>query len=140
MNNEHYYRTRVGRNVSDVTPKVSVVIPAYNSADTIEETLTSALTQKFREHEIVVVNDGSPDTDWLERRVRPFLEDITYIRQRNAGAGVARNLGIKHARGNIIAFLDADDIWLPEYLASQFVFMQRHDYDMVYCDAQIVGL
>ncbi|HTH52012.1 MAG TPA: glycosyltransferase family A protein, partial [Pyrinomonadaceae bacterium] len=140
MNNEHYYRTRVGRNVSDVTPKVSVVIPAYNSADTIEETLTSALTQKFREHEIVVVNDGSPDTDWLERRIRPFLENITYIRQRNAGAGVARNLGIRHARGNIIAFLDADDIWLPEYLASQFVFMQRHDYDMVYCDAQIVGL
>jgi glycosyltransferase involved in cell wall biosynthesis len=119
---------------------VSVVIPAYNASDTIEETLRSALTQKFREHEIIVVNDGSPDTPKFERKLRPFLEDIIYIRQRNSGAGAARNLGIENARGNIIAFLDADDVWLPEYLASQFVFMQRHDYDMVYSDAQVFGL
>ena len=140
MSNEPHFKKRVGRNVFDNLPKVSVVIPAYNCVKTIEETLSSALTQKFREHEIIVINDGSPDTDRLERVIRNYLEDIVYIRQRNSGAGVARNLGIEHARGNLIAFLDADDVWMPEYLASQFVFMQRHDYDMVYCDAQLFGL
>jgi glycosyltransferase involved in cell wall biosynthesis len=140
MSDEHYYKQRVGRNVFDTLPKISVIIPAYNSAETIAETLNSALTQKFREHEVIVVNDGSPDTERFERAIRPFIENIVYIRQRNAGAGQARNLGIEHARGNIIAFLDADDVWLPDFLASQFVFMQRHDYDMVYCDAQMFGM
>ena len=140
MSDDRYYKKRVGRNVFDAVPKVSVVIPAYNSADTIEETLKSALTQKFREHEIIVVNDGSPDTDKFERAIRGFQEDIIYIRQRNVGAGPARNLGIEHARGEIIAFLDADDVWLPDFLASQYVLMQRHDYDMVYCDAQMFGM
>jgi len=137
---ETYIKKRVGRNIFDARPKISVVIPACNSADTIEETLNSALTQKFREHEIIVVNDGSPDTERFERAIRNHLEDIIYIRHRNSGAGAARNLGLEHARGGIIAFLDADDVWLPEYLASQFVFMQRNDYDMVYCDAQLFGM
>lgn len=140
MIEEAYFKKRVGRNVFDTLPKVSVIIPAYYSADTIEETLRSALGQKFREHEIIIVNDGSPDTERLERVLRSYLEDIIYIRQRNSGAGIARNLGIEHARGNIIAFLDSDDVWLPEYLASQFVFMQRHGHDMVYCDAQMFGM
>jgi glycosyltransferase involved in cell wall biosynthesis len=139
MTEQPLYKKRVGSNVFDTKPKVSVVIPAYNAADTIEETLKSVLAQKFREHEIIVVNDGSPDTERFERMIRSLLPEITYIRQRNAGAGPARNLGIEHARGDIIAFLDADDIWLPDLLASQFVFMQRHNYDMVYCDAQLFG-
>ena len=139
MTEERHFKKRFGRNLFDARPRISVVIPAFNSADTIEETLKSVLAQKFREHEIIVVNDGSPDTERFERAIRSHIEDITYIRQRNAGAGPARNLGIDHARGGIIAFLDADDVWQPDYLASQFVFMQRHDYDMVYCDAQLFG-
>lgn len=137
---EQRYRKRVGRNVFGAIPKVSVVIPAYNSADTIEETLHSALGQKFREHEIIVVNDGSPDSDKFERAIRSFLDEIIYIRQHNSGAGPARNLGIAHARGDLIAFLDADDVWMPDYLASQYVYLHRHDYDMVYCDAQLFGM
>jgi glycosyltransferase involved in cell wall biosynthesis len=137
---ERPFKKRVGRNVFDYQPKVSVVIPVYNSTDTIDECLNSVLAQKFREHEIIVVNDGSPDTERFERTVRSSMEDITYIRQRNAGAGPARNLGIEHARADIIAFLDADDAWLPEFLASQYVFMQRHAYDIVYCDAQMFGM
>jgi len=140
MSDERYYKKRVGSNIFGTTPKVSVVIPAYNSADTIEEALKSVLAQKFREHEIIVVNDGSPDTEKFERAIRAHLEDIIYIRQRNSGAGPARNLAIEHARGEFIAFLDADDVWLPDLLASQYVFMQRHAYDMVYCDAQMFGL
>ncbi len=131
---------RIGRNLFDTPPKISVVIPAYKSAEHIVETLDSVLAQKFREHEIIVVNDGSPDTDQFERAIRTRLEDIVYIRQRNFGAGVARNTAIAHARGEIIAFLDADDIWTPDFLASQYVFMHRHNYDMVYCDADLFGM
>ena len=134
-----FFSKRVGRNVFDSPPRISIVIPAYNAADHICETLDSVKAQKFREYEIIVVNDGSPDTDKLERAIKMRLEDIIYIKQRNAGAAVARNTGIEHARGEIIAFLDADDIWQPDYLTSQFVFLQRHSYDMVYCDAALFG-
>ena len=136
---QKFINKRVGRNVFDTPPRVSVVIPAYNVADTICETLDSVLAQKFREYEIILVNDGSPDTDKLERAIKMHLENITYIKQRNAGAAVARNTGIEHARGDIIAFLDGDDIWQPDYLATQFIFLQRHDYDMVYCNAALFG-
>src|SRR5688572_20470425 len=131
---------RTGRNVFEAPPKISVVIPAYKSAGTIRETLDSVLAQKFREHEVIVVNDGSPDTTALEAAILTRLEDIVYIKQHNAGAGVARNTGIENARGDIIAFLDADDVWLPDFLASQYVFLHRHDYDMVYCDALLFGM
>lgn len=131
---------RVGRNVFDAPPRISVVIPAYNVADFIAETLDSVIAQRYREHEIIIINDGSPDTEKFERAINTRLEEIVYIKQPNAGAGAARNTAIEHARGEIIAFLDGDDIWLPEYLASQYVFMQRHGYDMVYCDAVLFGL
>jgi glycosyltransferase involved in cell wall biosynthesis len=137
---EKHIKKRVGRNVFEKPPKVSVVIPAYNTARFIAETLESVIAQKFREYEIIVVNDGSPDTELFERAIRNRLEDLIYIRQRNAGAGVARNTAIEHARGEIIAFLDGDDIWMPEFLSSQLVFLERHRYDMVYCDAQLFGM
>ena len=137
---KRYFNKRVGRNVFERPPKISVVIPAYNTADYIAEALDSVFKQKFREHEVIVVNDGSPDTDQLERAIKMRLEDIVYIKQRNTGAGVARNTAIEHARGEIIAFLDSDDIWMPEFLASQYVFMERNGYDMVYCDAQLFGM
>lgn len=129
---------RVGRNVLS-GPRISVVIPAYNSAATIGETLKSAIDQKFREYEIIVVNDGSPDTEAFERALHTFKEDIVYIKKRNEGAGPARNTAIEHARGELIAFLDADDIWERDYLASQFVYLNRHSLDMVYCDAWLFG-
>ena len=133
-------KKRIGRNVFDTPPKISVVIPAYNNAEFICETLDSVVGQKFREHEIIVVNDGSPDTVQFERAIKMRLEDIVYIKQRNYGAGVARNTAIEHARGGIIAFLDGDDVWLPDFLASQYVFLERHGYDMVYCDANLFGM
>ena len=139
-NHEQNTIKRVGRNVFEKPPKISVVIPAYNSAEFIDETLASVAAQKFREHEMIVVNDGSPDTERFERAIRNRLEDIIYIRQHSAGAGAARNTAIREARGDIIAFLDADDVWLPEFLSSQYVFMQRNAFDMVYCDAVMFGM
>lgn len=137
---DHIISKRVGRNVFETPPRVSVVIPAYNVANYIGETLDSVIGQKFREHEIIVVNDGSPDTDAFERALRTRLEEIVYIKQRNLGAGPARNTAIEHARGDVIAFLDGDDVWLPEYLASQLVYLERHHLDMVYCDAFLFGM
>ena len=128
-----------GRNVFSWRPKVSVVIPAYNVAEFIGDTLESVAAQKFRDFEVIVVNDGSPDTVAFERAIRPHRENIIYIKQASLGAGAARNTAIKHARGEIIAFLDGDDIWLPEFLSSQVAFLGR-GYDMAYCDAQQFGM
>lgn len=116
------------------------MIPACNVTEFICETLDSVIGQKFREREIIVVNDGSPDTDAFERAIHTRMDEIIYIKQRNAGAGVARNTAIRHARGDTIAFLDGDDAWLPDYLAAQFVFLERNSYDMVYCDAILFGM
>jgi glycosyltransferase involved in cell wall biosynthesis len=131
---------RIGTNVPKKAPKISVVIPAYNAAEFIGAAIDSVLAQKYTEYEIIVVNDGSPDTDRFERAIRTRREEIIYIKQANAGAGVARNTAIEHARGELIAFLDGDDVWLPDFLVSQFVFMQSGGYDMVYCDAYLFGL
>jgi glycosyltransferase involved in cell wall biosynthesis len=129
----------VGTNVLSRPPRVSVVIPAYNIAEFIEETFESVFAQKFRDFEIIVVNDGSPDSAEFERAINRFLTEIVYIKQHSLGAGAARNTAIRHARGEIIAFLDGDDIWLPDFLSSQIAFLGK-GYDMVYCDAIQFGL
>lgn len=131
---------QIGRNVCGKSPQVSIIIPAFNVSDHIAETLDSVAAQTFRDFEVIVVNDGSPDTEQLERTIAPYREEITYITQNNAGAGVARNTGIECARGEIIAFLDGDDIWLPDYLASQTDHLARHGLDMLYCDAILFGM
>lgn len=134
------FSKNVGRNVLTTLPKISVVIPAYNVAEFIVEALRSVANQKFREFEVILVNDGSPDTEVFERMIRFMLDDIVYIRQPNAGAGEARNTGIRHARGEVIAFLDGDDIWTPDFLSSQYLFLINGNYDLVYCDAFLTGL
>lgn len=120
-------------------PRVSVVIPAYNVAGYISETLDSVLAQTYESYEIIVVNDGSPDTEKLEKALEKYLGKIIYLKQENKGAAIARNTGIEKSRGELIAFLDADDIWLPEFLASQTAFLDSNDYEMVYSDAYLFG-
>ncbi|UTN06513.1 glycosyltransferase [Flavobacterium bizetiae] len=93
----------------------SVVIPLYNKANYIENTLKSALDQTFTDYEIIVVNDGS--TDESEAVVRQFNDKrIRIFHQKNQGVSVARNLGIEKSTGKLIAFLDADDYWFPNHL------------------------
>ncbi len=120
-------------------PRVSIVVPAFDVADLIAETLDSALAQTFTENEIIVVNDGSTDSDQLERVLENYFDEIIYIRQENAGVASARNCAIGEARGEFIAFLDGDDIWLPEKLSNQIQFLEKQNFDMVYCDAQLFG-
>src|ERR1700730_233454 len=126
--------------VGNLMPRVSVIIPAYNTAHYIEATLESVLAQTFPDYEVIVVNDGSPDTPALERVILKYESRIRYIKQENRGLAGARNTGIRLARGELLAFLDSDDIWVPDYLASQLkLFEETPSLDVVYSDALHFG-
>lgn len=133
-------KKRIGAESGEQVPRTSVVIPAYNVAEFIAETLDSAFAQTDRDFEVIVINDGSPDTELLDQVLEPYLEKIIYIVQPNAGASIARNTGIRNARGRYIAFLDGDDIWHADYLSSQLDLMAAGSYSMVYCDAELFGV
>jgi hypothetical protein len=121
-------------------PVVSVVIPAYNASTYIAETLDSVFAQRFRDFEVIVVNDGSPDTAALEVALAPYRDRIEYLVRENGGPSAARNTAIRRARGRLVAFLDGDDKWLPDCLADQ---VARADEDasvaVVHADAEVIG-
>jgi len=119
---------------------VSVIIPAFRSADYIAGTLASVFKQTYRDIEVIVINDGSPDTSRLIEAIAPWRERLVYIEQENGGAGAARNAGIAVARGEHVAFLDADDRWLPHFLESQMRHLAAHPgCEMVYANARMTG-
>ena len=114
------------------TPMVSVIMPVYNCALYIREALESIFAQTFSSFEVITINDGSSDTEQLERELQPYLDRIVYLEQENRGPSVARNLGIRHARGEFIAFLDSDDCWLPNYLSEQMkLFKERKAFGLL---------
>ena len=123
-----------------VTQKVSVIIPAYNTAAYIAETLDSVFTQTYTNYEVIVINDGSPHTKALEAALETYRDRIIYLKQENQGAGPARNTGLKASSGKLIAFLDSDDIWLPKFLESQVTFLQENKFDLVWADAYLFGI
>ena len=112
-------------------PRVSVIIPAYHHAAFIGEAIDSVLAQTYRDFEIVVVNDGSPDE--TEEVLRPYIESgkIRYLWQANQGAAAARNRGVEVAEGELLAFLDDDDQWLPDKLEWQVACLEESDALMV---------
>jgi glycosyltransferase involved in cell wall biosynthesis len=113
--------------------KVSVIIPAYNSELYIADALRSILAQTYLPQEIIVVDDGS--CDGTARALDPFLPAIRYIYQNNGGEPAARNTGMREAKGDYIAFLDADDLWVPEKLDLQMAYLAAHpEYAFVYSD------
>lgn len=137
MNRQSKVSTDSDHDVS--RPAVSVIIPAYKIAEYISETLESVFSQTFTDFEVIIINDGSPDTEDFERILKPYLERIIYIKQDNRGAASARNQGLLKANGKFVAFLDGDDLWAPTYLDEQIRFINSGDYDLVYTDALIVG-
>jgi glycosyltransferase involved in cell wall biosynthesis len=104
--------------------KVSVVIPAYNASTTIDAAVESVLAQTAAPDEILVMDDGS--TDGTFRRLEAFQPKIRIFRQSNRGVAYARNVLCQRAQGDVIAFLDSDDIWHPRYLQTQLEAMKKH--------------
>ena len=121
--------------MNDNSPKVSIIMPAYNTAGLIKNCLDSVFAQTFSDFEVLVVNDGSPDTPELEKVLSPYLDRIVYIKQVNKRAAGARNTAIARAQGKFLAFLDSDDSWLPAHLASQMkLFDDDPSLDFAYAN------
>lgn len=112
---------------------VSIIMPSYNTAKFISETIESVSAQTYPNWELIIVDDCS--TDDTDAVVRPYLVDnrIRYIKnEKNSGAAVSRNRALREAKGKWVAFLDSDDLWLPEKLEKQIEFMEKNDYHFSY--------
>jgi glycosyltransferase involved in cell wall biosynthesis len=103
---------------------VSVVIPSYNYARFVTEAVASALAQTYPHREVIVVDDGS--TDDTRGVLEPYRDRIRYVHQANQGLSAARNTGIRAAHGEVIALLDADDVWHPRKLEIQIAYLHGH--------------
>jgi glycosyltransferase involved in cell wall biosynthesis len=101
-----------------VTPLVSVVIPCYGQARFLADAVASALAQTYPPFEVIVINDGSPDSSAMDKVLAPFQTRITYLTQENQGLSGARNAGLRRCTGDYVVFLDADDRLLPNALGT----------------------
>jgi glycosyltransferase involved in cell wall biosynthesis len=113
-------------------PRISVILPVYNRQSSVARAIRSVLAQTRAPFELIVVDDGS--TDGTRAVLDSFGSQITVIDQPHAGAYVARNRGLRHAQGELIAFIDSDDAWLPDRLASQIPLMERPEVGLVFGD------
>lgn len=130
----------IGGTTSIPSPQVSVIIPAYRAAGYIVQALESVFAQTFSNYEVIVINDGSPDTPQFIQIIRPYHDRIRYLEQHNQGPSAARNCGILAAKGEYLAFLDSDDCWFPSYLADQMRMIEGlPPMNLVYCNALRVG-
>jgi len=110
-------------------PEVSVIIPTYNSAQYVTDAVDSVLSQSFGDFEVLVIDDGS--TDETESVMRRYRTPVRYIRRQNGGVAAARNFGVSESRGRYVAFLDADDTWLPDKLELQIAALRANPHDRV---------
>jgi glycosyltransferase involved in cell wall biosynthesis len=126
--------------IQGARPAVSVIIPAFRASRDIADALASVFAQTFTDFEVVVVDDGSPDAAELAAAIAPFRSRIHFIVQPNRGAGAARNTAIRASTGRLLAFLDADDRWRPDFLARQLALLESdRRCALVYCDALLSG-
>jgi glycosyltransferase involved in cell wall biosynthesis len=117
------------------TPAVSVIIPTHNRAGWVVQAVESVLKQSFDDWELIVVDDGSSDETWAV--LKPFRDRIRYLYQSNRGVSSARNLGLKKAEGEWLAFLDSDDLWMPEKLERQMDFFSNHPEALICQTAEL---
>jgi len=118
-------------------PKVSVIIPAYNRCQMLKQAVDSVLSQDFTDFELIVSDDGS--TDNTQEMLRAYGNRILVIRQENKGVSAARNRGIVSASGDLIAFLDSDDLWMPEKLSEQVAFFNANP-DGLICQSEEIWI
>jgi glycosyltransferase involved in cell wall biosynthesis len=121
----------------DRSPRVSAVIPVFNSERFLAEAIESVLRQTHPRMECIVVDDGSEDNSVAV--ARSFGERVSVVEQSNAGVAAARNRGAAEAHGEVLAFLDADDVWRPERVERQLEAMRRHGAEAVLCASTVIG-
>ena len=126
---------------SDINyPKVSVVVPFYNSSETIDETLCSVEAQTYPSVEIIVVNDGS--NEYHSNKLKQILSNrphVQFVEQSNKGPASARNFGARQASGVYFSFLDSDDVIKPQYLAACAEVLKDPKIKLVYTKAEFFG-
>ena len=120
-----------------MNPLISIVIPNFNGILYIEDAIDSALNQDYENKEVIVVDDGS--TDGSRGLLKKYDGRIRLIETENHGAAAARNTGLLAAQGELIAFLDSDDIWMTSKLTLQVRKMAEEDADLIYCHGQEFG-
>lgn len=113
-------------------PLISIIIPVYNAEKFIEDTINTVINQTYDNYEIILIDDCS--TDNSVNIINKYLTSNIklYKNKENIGVGLTRNVGIKHSKGDYIAFLDADDLWDKEKLEKQFKFMRNNNYVFTY--------
>jgi glycosyltransferase involved in cell wall biosynthesis len=120
-------------------PAVSVVLPTYQRRELVKRAVATVLTQTYRDFELIVIDDGS--TDGTREALAPLVDRLTYRWQSNRGVAAARNAGLRLARGEIVAFLDSDDRWLPDHLAVVTEMLARHPEAVLAttCPKSVIG-
>ena len=121
--------------------KISIIMPSYNTAQYIAQSISSVQKQTNQNWELIIVDDCS--TDNTDEIVRPFLTDgrIRYLKnEQNSGAAISRNRALREAKGKWIAFLDSDDLWLPEKLEKQVAFMEQNGYHFSYTNYEEINM
>ncbi|MEM6483421.1 MAG: glycosyltransferase family A protein [Pseudomonadota bacterium] len=129
-------------------PLVSTIVPVYKGIQTISATVDSLLAQTYERHEVILVDDGSPDDSFaVVQDLARENDAVIAVRKRNGGVGDARNFGVKHANGGLIAFCDQDDLWEPDKLELQVPLFNDRKVGLVfsgvktvYPEREVVGL
>lgn len=125
--------------MANMNSKVSIIIPVYNGANYLNEAIDSALTQTYKNIEVIVVNDGSTDEGATENIVLSYGDRITYINKENGGVSTALNVGIQSSTGDLIAWLSHDDVFLPHKIELQVDIMFRNSWASVcYSDYWVI--
>ena len=123
--------------MSNQDPLVSAIVPAFNAQRYVREAIDSILGQTYANIEVLVVDNAS--TDDTAREIKSYGERVTYLREDKKGPSAARNRGLKHCRGEFIAFLDADDLWLPDKTERQLQFLAAHpEYGICYSHYEFI--
>ncbi len=122
---------------SKTLPLVSIIMPCYNDAEYVQDAINSVLSQTYNNYELIVINDGSSDNSI--NILSKYKNQIILINQKNQGASRARNSGLKRAKGEYIAFLDADDYWEKDFLNLMVAKAEKDNVKLVYCGWQHVG-
>lgn len=120
------------------SPLISIIMPCYNASQFIKESIESVLSQTYENWELIIVDDGSTDDTATIIKIYVAADNrVRYFYQENGKQGKARNLGLTKSSGSFVAFLDADDLWLPEKLFVQILEIEKHDVDLVFSDSYI---